>query len=89
MPVSLPVTPQTMNYASVVFAGFASISIIWYFVRGRKEFSGPPVAADVSPEETDAIAVTRTGDEESDSAGKKPIGGDAKIRIAKIADDTI
>lgn len=37
-----------MNYASVVFAGFASISIGWYFIRGRKHFRGPPVPVDVS-----------------------------------------
>ncbi|KAH0103948.1 putative GABA permease, partial [Aureobasidium melanogenum] len=47
MPVTLPVDPSTMNYASVVFAGFAVISIVWYFIRGRKAFTGPPVPADV------------------------------------------
>lgn len=46
---SLPVTATDMNYASVVFAGFASISIGWYFIRGRKHFRGPPVPVDVSP----------------------------------------
>lgn len=46
MPVSLPVTPSDMNYASVVFAGFATISVVWYFVRARKEFKGPPVVQD-------------------------------------------
>jgi amino acid transporter len=51
MPVSLPVEPATMNYASVVFAGFALISIAWYFVRGRKDFTGPPVPQDVAPGE--------------------------------------
>lgn len=49
MPVSLPVEPATMNYASVVFAGFASISVAWYFIRGRKNFTGPPVPTDVAP----------------------------------------
>ncbi|KAI1101130.1 amino acid transporter [Jackrogersella minutella] len=34
---------STMNYASAVFAGFASISTAWYFIWGRKHFSGPPV----------------------------------------------
>jgi amino acid transporter len=53
MPVSLPVKPATMNYASVVFAGFAAISVIWYFVRGRKAFSGPPVEPDVTPDDVD------------------------------------
>ena len=51
MPVSLPVEAGTMNYASVVFAGFASISVVWYFIRGRKDFTGPPVPMDVAPGE--------------------------------------
>lgn len=45
MPVSLPVTASSMNYASVVFVGFASISVVWYLVYGRKHFKGPPVIA--------------------------------------------
>jgi amino acid transporter len=49
MPVSLSVEPATMNYASVVFAGFALISVAWYFIRGRKDFTGPPVPTDVAP----------------------------------------
>ena len=28
---------------------FASISVAWYFIRGRKDFKGPPVAADADP----------------------------------------
>ena len=51
MLVSLPIQAQTMSYASVVFAGFATISIIWYFICGRKGFNGPPVPQDVEPEE--------------------------------------
>ncbi|KAK6851203.1 amino acid permease-like protein [Apiospora arundinis] len=44
MPTNLAgLSPQTMNYASVVFAGFATVSIVWYFVWGRKHFSGPPI----------------------------------------------
>jgi amino acid transporter len=45
MPVALPVTASTMNYASVVFAGFASISLAWYVAYGRKHFHGPPAMA--------------------------------------------
>ncbi|RYP44228.1 hypothetical protein DL768_009292 [Monosporascus sp. mg162] len=44
MPTTLTdLDASSMNYASVVFAGFASISVIWYFVWGRKHFTGPPV----------------------------------------------
>jgi len=50
MPVALPATASTMNYASVVFTGFGIISIIWYIVYGRKHFSGPMAAVDKSIE---------------------------------------
>lgn len=42
-PVSIPVDPSSMNYASVVFAGFAAIAVTWYFAYARKNFTGPPV----------------------------------------------
>ncbi|KAF9562854.1 amino acid transporter [Agrocybe pediades] len=42
MPAVIPVTQVTMNYASVVFVGFAAISAIWYLISGRKNYSGPP-----------------------------------------------
>ncbi|KAM5512951.1 amino acid permease [Fusarium oxysporum f. sp. phaseoli] len=48
MPVSLPVEPGTMNYASAVFAGFAAIAIVWYAAYARKNFTGPPVHDDGS-----------------------------------------
>lgn len=44
MPVAVDgLTAANMNYASVVFSAFASISIVWYFVWGRKNFSGPAI----------------------------------------------
>lgn len=46
MPTAIPVTPVSMNYASVVFMGFALISLVWYIIRGRNNFTGPPVPAD-------------------------------------------
>lgn len=52
MPVSLPVTASSMNYASVVFAGFAAISGIWYIVYARKNFKGPIIPGLNSPEDT-------------------------------------
>ncbi|PHH88966.1 hypothetical protein CDD83_6818 [Cordyceps sp. RAO-2017] len=45
MPVSLPVSPSSMNYASVVFAGFAAIAFVWYFAYARRNFTGPPVVS--------------------------------------------
>lgn len=46
MPVSLPVTPSSMNYAAAVFAGFAAIAFVWYFAYARNNFTGPPVVDD-------------------------------------------
>ncbi|KAI0133628.1 amino acid/polyamine transporter I [Xylariales sp. AK1849] len=42
MPSSIPVEAATMNYASVVFVAFSSISLIWYVAWGRKNYTGPP-----------------------------------------------
>ncbi|KAJ5129246.1 uncharacterized protein N7515_005285 [Penicillium bovifimosum] len=44
MPTVLPVTAQSMNYASVVFMGFLVISAIWYFIHARKYYKGPPAS---------------------------------------------
>lgn len=54
MPVSVNgLTPTNMNYASVVFAAFASIAIGWYFIWGRKNFSGPAVLKTLMAEADD------------------------------------
>ncbi|KAK5443468.1 hypothetical protein LTS15_010613 [Exophiala xenobiotica] len=58
MPVAIPVTPTSMNYASVVFAGFSAIAIFWYLISARKSFTGPPVFSDVGPDEGLVIAPT-------------------------------
>ncbi|VVT54465.1 uncharacterized protein SAPINGB_P004089 [Magnusiomyces paraingens] len=42
MPVSVPVTAGTMNYASAVFGGFFAIAAGWYVAWGRTHFHGPP-----------------------------------------------
>lgn len=41
MPTVLPVTPVSMNYASVVFIGFLIICAVWYFLYGKKSKSPP------------------------------------------------
>ncbi|KAF9033159.1 amino acid transporter [Panaeolus papilionaceus] len=43
MPAVIPVTQVTMNYASVVFVGFALISAGWYLINGRSNYQGPPL----------------------------------------------
>lgn len=46
MPSALPVDASSMNYASVVFVGFAVIAIGWYFAYARQNFKGPPVTGE-------------------------------------------
>ncbi|KAH8805817.1 amino acid/polyamine transporter I [Xylogone sp. PMI_703] len=44
MPGALPVTAQSMNYASVVLVGFLAISAVWYAVHARVSYKGPPAS---------------------------------------------
>jgi amino acid transporter len=83
MPVSLPVDPSTMNYASVVFAGFASISVAWYFIRARKAFTGPPVVRDDEDDEG--------GDKGSGDGGVGVMTGkavvDSEVGMGKVQEE--
>jgi amino acid transporter len=42
MPSTIPVTPETVNYAPVVFVFACLVSGIWYWVWGHKNYAGPP-----------------------------------------------
>ncbi|EIW60115.1 amino acid transporter [Trametes versicolor FP-101664 SS1] len=53
MPAALPVDQSTMNYASVVFVGFAAISAVWYMISGRFHYRGPPGVHDTDVADAD------------------------------------
>jgi choline transport protein len=42
-PTTLPVTPQNMNYNSVLWGGVVLLSLGYYLWKGRKEYTGPIV----------------------------------------------
>lgn len=44
MPSALPVTPTSMNYASVVLVGFGAIAAVWYAAHSRLNYKGPPAS---------------------------------------------
>lgn len=46
-PPDTPVTYVNMNYSVVVTGGVVIFSIVWYYVRGRKEYHGPTVDNEV------------------------------------------
>lgn len=53
-PPATPVNYQTMNYSVVVTGGVIIFSVIWYYIRGHKEYKGPIVDDEVA-----AIVVRR------------------------------
>ena len=40
-PTSVPVAPDTMSYAIVYLAGILAMALVWWFVRGRRFYTGP------------------------------------------------
>ena len=42
-PYYLPATPDTMNYASLLWGGFTILVTAWWFFRARKGYVGPPM----------------------------------------------
>ena len=40
-PTTLPVDPTNMNYNCVLWGGVVILSLLYYAVRGHKEYSGP------------------------------------------------
>jgi hypothetical protein len=72
LPTTKHLTPSTMNYVSAVFAGFALISIFWYVIRGRENFTGPPVPSDVEVEHDGQVIgqLGRTATERENSSNR-------------------
>lgn len=46
-PPATPVAADTMNYSVVVTGGVIILSIVWYWIRGHKEYKGPLVDKEV------------------------------------------
>jgi len=46
-PPATPVSASTMNYSVVVTGGVIIFSIVWYWIRGRKEYDGPLIDDEV------------------------------------------
>lgn len=46
MPSTIPTSLENMNYASVVFVAGIGFSAVWYAIRGRKTYEGPPAPVD-------------------------------------------
>ena len=46
-PPATPVDAESMNYSIVVTSGVILFAVVWYWIRGRKEYKGPTVDEEV------------------------------------------
>ena len=82
-PPVLPVTGNNMNYCIVAFAIILIISLIQWFVDGRKNYTGPKLDMDaMMAGEVEGLAVSNTHD--SNAAGNGIGNGQMKEK-EKIA----
>lgn len=56
-PPVTPVIPPTMNFSVVTFGGTLILSLVWYFIRGHKQFSGPIVEIEQDDESVRSVHV--------------------------------
>ena len=70
MPTALPVEPDTMNYAVVYLAGILVFALFWWFVRGRKFYTGPIVQASMDGNDIPGQALRDSGGSGSEEGGK-------------------
>ncbi|KAF4212905.1 hypothetical protein CNMCM8980_000258 [Aspergillus fumigatiaffinis] len=47
-PVTLPVTVHNMNYSSVIAVGLVTLTALWWFVRGRRDYRGPQYSVEIA-----------------------------------------
>lgn len=67
-PEDLPVTGNNMNYCIVVFAIWMFICTAWWFIHGRKHYTGPKVEID------GAVIVSKEVEADGPAMAKKTSG---------------
>lgn len=55
-PTVRPVTAENMNYAIVYLGGILAASLAYWFISGRKFYTGPLIEAEVQPAESDTVS---------------------------------
>ncbi|KAL8922806.1 MAG: hypothetical protein Q9208_004931 [Pyrenodesmia sp. 3 TL-2023] len=55
LPTFRPVTADTMNYASVFLVGVVAFSTIFWWLAGRKFYTGPLIEADVTKNDSEDV----------------------------------
>ncbi|KAK3061781.1 polyamine transporter tpo5, partial [Teratosphaeriaceae sp. CCFEE 6253] len=62
MPTALPVSAESMNYAIVYLAGILAFSTIYWYIHGRKFYTGPLIES--SDEDNASSAADRSSDDD-------------------------
>ncbi|KAK5688131.1 hypothetical protein LTS10_000109 [Elasticomyces elasticus] len=66
---------RMVKHSTYSLGRFVAISVAWYFIRGRKDFTGPPVIADAEPNLTGvAISDDEMGLDHSRSPEDRKLG---------------
>ncbi|EMC98071.1 hypothetical protein BAUCODRAFT_32069 [Baudoinia panamericana UAMH 10762] len=68
MPTALPVTAENMNYAIVYLGGILFFSMLWWYISGRRYYTGPLIEADIQEEHLHA---ERSSDEDINQKTEK------------------
>lgn len=47
MPTIMPVTAENMNYAIVYLAGILAFAAVYWFIHGKRNYTGPLIEAEL------------------------------------------
>jgi len=78
LPTVLPVTKNTMNYASVITGSVILLAMIWYFVDGHRHYHGPH-----------AYVTDKATDDGLSSGAGEGEGGNSSVGIKVEAGNTL
>lgn len=54
MPTIMPVTPVNMNYAIVYLAGILAFAAVYWYVHGKRNYTGPLIEAEMQVEDSNS-----------------------------------
>ncbi|KAF7172168.1 hypothetical protein CNMCM5623_004415 [Aspergillus felis] len=60
-PLTRPVTVHNMNYSSVITVGLVTLTALWWFVRGRRDYRGPRYSAEIAQSLPAELETEKTG----------------------------
>ncbi|EKM52668.1 uncharacterized protein PHACADRAFT_198715 [Phanerochaete carnosa HHB-10118-sp] len=62
IPNELPITGENMNYASPITGGVVLLSLVWYFLGGKRHYHGPAPTVDRQGDESRSLEDVKADD---------------------------